>query len=241
MLKNVRADFAHYSRFCCGGRPVWRVFFRVLYTHPAALGVLWYRFGAWAWRSRIPVVRHGLQMLYLLGLPFVRMYAGVQIQPQTRIGPGFAIMHFGGVVITRECEIGENCLLYHNVNIVTMKNRIGPRIGAHFYAGVGATIIGTICIEDHVTAGAGCVITKSVPQDAVVAGVPAQILRFRGPDEDPTENRTSRNRPGEWLSPQQGDDDNAASRTTLSRPDEPALALADSTQRAACDNRGRGR
>jgi hypothetical protein len=46
---------------------------------------------------------------------------------------------------------------------------------------------------------AGAVLTKSGPRDAIVAGVPARILRFREPGEDLSENRTLPNRPSEWL------------------------------------------
>lgn len=199
MFENLRADLRHYSRFCYNGRPILRVLLRILYGHPAALAVIWYRFGSAAWRMQLPLLRQVLQLAYLLGMPFVRMYSGVQIQPRTEIGPGLAILHFGGVVITRDCTIGANCLLYHNVSIVTMRNQRGATIGNHFYAGTGATILGTISIEDNVAVGAGAVLTKSVPKDAIVAGVPAQILRFREPAEDLSENRTLPNRPSGWL------------------------------------------
>jgi serine O-acetyltransferase len=199
MFASLAADFRHYSRFCYRGLPVWRIWPYIVYAHPAAAAVAWYRFGAMAWGTRVPVLRQLLQLIYALGMPFVRMYAGVQIQPTTRIGPGLAILHFGAGVITRECEIGDNCLLYHNVSIVTMKSQRGPRIGKNFYAGVGATIIGDLTIEDNVTCGAGSVVTRSVPQDAVVAGVPARILRFRAPKENNAENQTGPGSPAAWM------------------------------------------
>lgn len=201
MLDNVRADLMHYSRFCYGGRPVWRVLPRILYAHPASAAVVWHRLGHWAWNLRVPVIKQLVQVIYLLGVPVIRMYSGVQIQPSTRIGPGLAIMHFGGVVITRECEIGPNCLLYHNVSLVTMKNNRGPTIGGNFYAGVGTTVIGDLVIEDDVTVGAGSVVTRSIPANAVVAGVPAKILRYRGENENNAENRTARRTPARWMDP----------------------------------------
>jgi len=199
MFPRLRADFRHYSRFCYGGRPVWLIWPYILYAHPAAAAVIWYRFGSMAWRLAVPVVRQLLQVVYAVGMPFVRMYSGVQIQPQTRIEPGLAILHFGGVVITRECEIGKECLLYHNVSVVTMKSQRGPRIGANFYAGVGTTIIGDVTIEDDVTCGAGSVVTRCVPKDAVIAGVPARILRFREPKEYNAHNITLKGRPPVWM------------------------------------------
>lgn len=204
MFGNVRADLQHYSRFSCNGAPVWRVLLRILFTHPAAAAVVWYRLGFAAWHLRVPIVRQLLQLVYLLFLPLIRIYSGVQVLPQTRIGPGLAILHFGGVVIAKGVEIGEGCLLYHNVSIVTMKNRRGATIGANFYAGTGATIIGKVTIEDNVTVGAACVVTKSLPQDAVVAGVPARIIRFRQPGEMPSENKTIPDRPAGWLTPPEG-------------------------------------
>src|SRR5262245_58017420 len=199
MFENLRADLQHYSRFCYGGRPIPWVLVRILFAHPAALAVIWYRFGFAAWQMRWPGIRQVLQLVYLVGMPLVRVYSGVQIQPQTKIGPGLAILHFGGVVITRDCTIGPNCILYHNVSIVTMRNEQGATIGEHFYAGTGATIVGSVLIEDNVTLGAGAVLTKSVPKDAIVAGVPARILRFRKPGEDPSEHRTLPNRSPGWL------------------------------------------
>jgi serine O-acetyltransferase len=200
MFPNIRADLAHYSRYCYRGKPVWRILPRLFLAHPAAAGVLWFRFGSLAWRMPVPVFRQVLQLAYLVGLPLVRVYSGVQIQPDTVIGPGLAILHFGGVVIAPGTQIGSNCLLHHNVNIVMMRDSHGAHIGDNFYAGVGTTIIEAVTIEDNVTAGAGCIITKCVPKDAIVAGVPARILRFRQPKEAPSENRTLRGRSALWLS-----------------------------------------
>jgi serine O-acetyltransferase len=194
-------DLRHYSRFCYGGKPVWKVLPRLLIAHPGVVAVIWYRFGAAAWLSVIPIVKQLLQLVYLLGLPFVRLYSGVQIQPQTPIGPGLVVLHFGGVVIARECTIGRDCVLYHNVSIVTAKSREGPTVGDNFYAGVGCTIIGDITIENDVTIGAGSVVTRCVPQGAIVAGQPAGILRFRTEMDAFTENRSSPRTARPWMQP----------------------------------------
>lgn len=199
MFDNLRADLDHYRRLVCRGTPLWRAWVRIILAHPAAAAVIWYRFGSWASRWRVPVAGHLVRAVYLLLMPLVRLYSGVQILPETEIGPGLAIMHFGGVVITRQCRIGCNCLLYHNVSIVTMRNRQGPDIGDNFYAGTGATLIGAIVIEDDVSVGAGSVVTRSVPRDCVVAGVPARFVRYREPDEHPADNRTLPPRPASWV------------------------------------------
>lgn len=199
MFNNLRADIDHYVTVCCPGKSRLIAPWYILFAHPASAAVFWYRFGVFAWRVRLPGVRQLLQLFYFLGMPWIRMYAGVQIQPTTGIGPGLAILHFGGVVITKECAIGPNCLLYHNVSIITMKRRTGAKIGANFYAGVGTTIIGDVVIEDDVTCGAGSVVTRSIPRDAIVAGVPARILRMRLPQEHNADNKTAPWRSPRWM------------------------------------------
>jgi serine O-acetyltransferase len=187
MLENVLADLKHYREHSGGGgnKSLFWVLFAACYAHPAMVGVLFYRFGNWSWRLPIPGVRGICKLLYLLLLPIVRLYSGVQIHPRARIGKGLVILHFGGVIICRECRIGEQCLLHHGVNIVTTNSRMAAHVGNNFYAGVGVKIVNHLIIEDNVICGAGSVVTRSVPANAIVAGVPARIVRFRRADEKP--------------------------------------------------------
>ncbi len=204
MFDNVREDLRHYAQYCYRDKSLLAVLLRVLYAHPASLAVMWYRFGSASWKLKIPVLKQLGQVIYLLFLPFVRIYTGVQLLPQTRIGPGLIILHFGGVVITRETTIGKNAVLYHNVSLVTAKSRWGPKIGDHFFAGTGTTIIGDVVIEDNVACGSGSLVTRSIPRDAIVTGSPARIRRFRDPSDRFTENMTSPKRPVTWMKPPDG-------------------------------------
>jgi len=51
-------------------------------------------------------------------------------------------------------------------------------IGYNCYIGAGATILGPITIGNNVTIAAGAVVTKDVPDNAVVAGVPAKVIKI---------------------------------------------------------------
>ena len=65
--------------------------------------------------------------------------------------------------------------------VVIGKNHPGPchmEIGDNCLINTGVTIIGPITIGNNVTIGAGSVVTKDIPDNAVVAGVPAKIIRI---------------------------------------------------------------
>ena len=108
---------------------------------------------------------------------------GISIPYNTNIDSGFYIGHFGGIVIHPLCNIGKNCNLSHGVTIGQTnrgKRKGVPAIGDNVYIGPGAKVIGGIKIGDHACIGANCVVTKDVPDYAVVAGVPGQVRSLNG-------------------------------------------------------------
>ena len=69
--------------------------------------------------------------------------------------------------------------------VVIGKNHPGPcyfEIGDNCLVNTGATIIGPVVIGNNVTIGAGAVVTKDVPNNAVVAGVPAKVINLKNSD-----------------------------------------------------------
>lgn len=96
-----------------------------------------------------------------------------------KIGKGFVIQHgYSTVIFAR--AIGENCTILHNVTIGRGRMINGtdiPEIGDNVSIYTGATIIGGIRIGSNVDVGAGAVVVHDVPDNCVVAGVPAQIVR----------------------------------------------------------------
>lgn len=108
---------------------------------------------------------------------------GIQIPYITLIGKGFYIGHFGSIVINPKTVLGKNINISQDVTI-GQANR-GPRkgyatIGDNVYIGPGAKIIGAVTIGNNVAIGANAVVTKDIPDNAVVAGIPAKILSMSG-------------------------------------------------------------
>ncbi|HHT7796125.1 TPA: serine O-acetyltransferase [Streptococcus suis] len=103
---------------------------------------------------------------------------GVEIAKNARIGNDLIIEHFNGLTIGEGVIIGNNCRLYHQVTI-GQKNGKYPTIGNNVIIYPGAKIFGDIKVGNNVIIGANSVINFDVPDNTVVAGNPAKILKTR--------------------------------------------------------------
>jgi len=104
----------------------------------------------------------------------------VQIAASTKIGYGFYIGHGICMVVNGGTVIGNNVNLSQFLNIGTNKNTPAI-IGDNVYIGPHANIIEDVRIGNNSTIGAGAVVTRDVPENATVAGVPAKILNYDNP------------------------------------------------------------
>lgn len=97
---------------------------------------------------------------------------------KVRMGRGTFFNHAGfGILINSGVIIGEYCKIGNNVSIVGQgpyKN--APVLKNRVYVGPGAVIQGPVVLEDNVIVAPNSVVTKSVPRNAIVAGVPAKII-----------------------------------------------------------------
>lgn len=102
------------------------------------------------------------------------------IQPNVKLGPGCLCIHPFSTVINAE-KIGDNFTIRNNVTIGNKNDIKGdnPIIGNNVCVNVNSVIVGNIHIGNNVTVGAGSVVVKDVPDNAVVVGNPARILRFK--------------------------------------------------------------
>jgi len=111
---------------------------------------------------------------------------GIDISPDSDIGSGFYIGHYGGIVVSPHTQIGKNCNMSHGVTLGQAnrgKNKGHPILGNNIYIGPGAKIIGSVHIGNNVAIGANCVVTKDIPDNAVVVGIPGRIISYDGTKE----------------------------------------------------------
>src|ERR1700682_1837363 len=95
------------------------------------------------------------------------------------IGPGLFLQH-GYCTSIGAQQIGKNCWINQQVTIGYKDATVGPTLGDNVVVNVGARVLGPIHVGNNVTVGANAVVTKDVPDDCVVVGAPAYIVRRRG-------------------------------------------------------------
>lgn len=108
----------------------------------------------------------------------------MDISEYAEIGGGFYIPHIGNIVIAHHTRIGRHASMHQGITTgVSGSGDETPLIGDRVYFGAGAKIIGPVKIGNDVVIGANAVVTRDVPDNAVVGGIPAKVLNYRGSAE----------------------------------------------------------
>ncbi len=111
---------------------------------------------------------------------------GFQIYPETEIGEGLYLGHWGMLVINPKTKIGKNCNIAQGVTIAQSnrgKRQGAPEIGDEVWIGPNAVVVGNIKIGRNVLIAPNAYVNTDVPENSLVLGNPAKIFS----KEDATE------------------------------------------------------
>ena len=149
----------------------------VIFLYPSFHVMLFYKIGNILWR-------YNLKFLARLIMHFARIFTGIEIHPAAKIGSNFFMDHGLGIVIGETTEIGENVTIYQGVTLggimpsvesdLQRNQKRHPTVGNNVIIGSGAQILGAINIGDDARIGANSVVSRDVPANVTVAGVPAR-------------------------------------------------------------------
>lgn len=92
------------------------------------------------------------------------------------IGGGLFIQHGFSTMISAE-KIGENFWINQQVTLGYKDNTRAPIIGDNVTVTCGAKVLGPITIGSNVTVGANAVVVKDIPDNVVVGGIPAKVIK----------------------------------------------------------------
>jgi len=130
--------------------------------------------GRWSW------IGHGCK---------VRVHEGeVRIGAKTVMGQECTISAFQHVAIGRECVIADRVMMIdfdHGVVEVERPIRLqgiykrDVEVGDNCWIGYGACVLRGVTVGDNCVIGTSAVVTRDVPDNAIVAGVPARVIRMR--------------------------------------------------------------
>jgi len=167
MFHSIRRDI----RVVLERDPAARSPLEVLFCYPGVHALAFHRLAHRLWGA-------GWTSLARLTSHVSRFLTGIEIHPAARLGPGLFIDHGMGVVIGETAEVGENVTLLQGVTLggtSLRREKRHPTLGNHVVVGAGATVLGAITVGDHSRIGAGSVVVRDVPANAVVVGVPGRV------------------------------------------------------------------
>lgn len=181
--ERLRADVARYYAYMKPKTRRQRL--RIVLLKEGIWAIALFRFGQYLYQEAGRLTRFFLKIPYEMSAKLMGFTVGIHLFPQTRIGPGLHIGHYGGIWITPLATIGANCNIGQGVTIgVAGRDRSkGPVLGDRVWVGPNATITGQVKIGSGAVIGANSLVVSNIPENAVAVGVPARVLSFTGSGE----------------------------------------------------------
>lgn len=152
--------------------PAARSKFSVLINYPGVHALLNHRVAHFLYRKKWYFAARWLSQVS-------RFFTGIEIHPGAKIGKNLFIDHGMGVVIGETTEIGDYCVMFHQVTLGGTgkhKGKRHPTIGNHVLLSAGCKVLGPIHIGDGAKIGANAVVLHDVAAGATAVGIPAKIL-----------------------------------------------------------------
>ncbi|RLT95336.1 serine O-acetyltransferase [Ketobacter sp.] len=152
--------------------PAARTSLEVLLNYPGLHAVLLHRLAHKLWRLNFKLLARCVSS-------FSRWLTGIEIHPGATIGRRFFIDHGMGVVIGETAEVGDDVTIYHGVTLggtTWNKGKRHPTLLNGVVVGAGAKVLGPITISENARVGSNAVVTKDVPAEATVVGIPGRII-----------------------------------------------------------------
>ena len=149
----------------------------LILTYPGVKAVFFHRIANFFHLAKFHLVARIISQLS-------RFLTGIEIHPGAKIGKNLFIDHGMGVVIGETSEIGNNVTIYHMATLGGIAPSINsndqrqvkrhPTLSDCVVVGSGAQILGPVMVGANAKIGSNAVVTKDVPENAEMIGIPAK-------------------------------------------------------------------
>ena len=149
----------------------------IILTYPGVKAVFFHRISNFFCVAKFDLIARVISQ-------FSRFLTGIEIHPKAKIGKNLFIDHGMGVVIGETSEIKDNVTIYHMVTLGGIAPSINsnnqrnskrhPTLENNVIIGSGAQVLGPVIVGKNAKIGANAVVTKDVPENAVMIGTPAK-------------------------------------------------------------------
>ena len=159
----------------------------IILTYPGVKAIFFHRIANFFSKARFTLIARIISQSS-------RFLTGIEIHPAAKIGKNFFIDHGMGVVIGETAEIEDNVTLYHSVTLggISPSTNSGEQRGVkrhptfknNVVVGSGAQVLGPIIVGEFAKIGANAVVTRDVPEHAIMVGVPAKNIKTKSEIKD---------------------------------------------------------
>ena len=152
--------------------PASRSYLEIVVCYPGVHAVFFHKISNFFWKLK-------LKLLGRIISNISRFLTGIEIHPAVKIGKNFFIDHGMGIVIGETTVIGDNVSIYQGVTLGGTKwekRKRHPSISDNVVIGAGAKVLGPITVGKNSKIGANSVVTRNVPSNTIVVGIPARVV-----------------------------------------------------------------
>ncbi|MCK5384244.1 MAG: serine O-acetyltransferase [Alphaproteobacteria bacterium] len=165
-------DHLRYIQKCDPANPT---FAEVLFAYNGYHAIFLHRMNNFIWHL-------GLRGVARFFANLGRIFTGIEIHPEARIGNNVFIDHGTGCVIGQTAIVEDDVTMYHGVTLggVGKEGQVDgkrhPTLKKGSIVGAGAQVLGDITIGEYAKVGANSVVTTDIPDGCVVIGIPARVV-----------------------------------------------------------------
>ena len=154
----------------------------VILTYPGVKAVFFHRLAHFFCTAKFDLIARIISQ-------FSRFLTGIEIHPKAKVGKNLFIDHGMGVVIGETSNIKDNVTIYHMVTLGGIAPSVNsndqrnikrhPTLEDNVIVGSGAQVLGPVIVGKNAKIGANAVVTRDVPENAVMIGIPAKNINTK--------------------------------------------------------------